>query len=318
MDEVERDVLAIAREKIIVVERSAKDAARDALLRMEVRHQSEGKPTGICTGLVDLDALTSGFQETEFTIIAGRPSDGKSSLASQIAEHIAVELRIPTQIFSLEMSDTLQMERMISSRAKVNLRKPFLQRDFDNISHASAKISNSPLYFVDRPGISIAEIKNLVRNAVNKHGVKVVVVDYIGLVSAGGQKDSRTLEIGAITSGLKQLAMELKIHVIGISQLNRGNVQDGKNRKPVLSDLRESGNLEQDADNVLLIWNPNKKDEEEEQQWQSDAPYEVRLIIAKQRNGPRNVSVRLLFLPGFTRFETMSRVDDADVPSRVT
>lgn len=317
LDEAERDVLAIAQDRIQGTDRSMKDLVRQAITTIEDYHQRQGACTGLSSGFADLDKMTSGFHGGEMIVIAARPSMGKTSLAMNIAEHVAVDLKMPVGVFSLEMTSESLVLRMLCSRAKVNLRSirdGFLaERDFPKLTSAAGRLANSPLFIDDTAGLSILQLRAKARRMHQQHGVKLFVIDYLQLVNCSSTRvENRQQEIAQISSGVKALAKELNVPVIVLSQLNR-ELEKDKNRKPRLSDLRESGSIEQDADLVGLLYKADTKEEDEEGGGAASyANYDVvpvNLLIAKQRNGPTG-DVHLTFLKSFTRFENASKIDD--------
>jgi len=243
---------------------------------------------------------------------------GKTSLAMNIVEHIAIDLRLPVAVFSLEMTAESLVLRMMCSRAEVNLRDVrdgFLaERDFPRLTQAAGEIAGAPLFIDDTSGLSILQLRARARRMWQQHGIRVMVIDYLQLLHSETRraKDNRQQEIAEISSGIKALAKELQIPIIILSQLNR-ELEKDKARKPKLSDLRESGAIEQDADLVGLLYKANMEDEESVPR---DEPggVPVNLLIAKQRNGPTG-DVPLTFLKRFTRFRPAAKVDPDDVPS---
>ena len=313
MDDVESQVLKISEEREETTLRSIKELVHKAITTIEEFHQRQGMLTGISTGFPDLDKLTSGLHGGEMVVLAARPSMGKTSLAMNIAETVVAEQQLPVGVFSLEMTAESLILRMLCSRARVNLRdirEGFLaERDFPRLTGAAGKMSTAPLYIDDTPGLSILQLRARARRMVQQHGIKLFVIDYLQLLhSTAKRADNRQQEIADISNGIKALAKELNVPVIVLSQLNR-EVEKEKNRKPRLSDLRESGAIEQDADLVALLYKPSGGDDEEgAREEQESLP--VNLIIAKQRNGPTG-EVNLTFFKGYTRFESASKVSEA-------
>ena len=317
MDECERDILAIRKFQIMSGSPTTKELVRQTINIIEDFIDRKGSINGIPTGFADLDKMTGGLKGGEVTIIAARPSMGKTSLAMNIADHVAVDLSIPVGVFSLEMASQSLMMRMICSRARVNLRSVedgFLsERDFTVLTSTAGKIHPSPLYIDDTGGLSIMELRARARRMVQEHSVKLLVVDYLQLLKAFiGKKriENRQQEISEISGGLKELAKELNIPVIVLAQLSR-EVEKHK-RKPMLSDLRESGSLEQDGDLIILLYKETRGEDDDDDFDRDAIP--VGGIIAKQRNGPTG-EVHLTFLKTFTRFESAAKVSDEDIPS---
>jgi replicative DNA helicase len=292
---------------------------KKAINTIEDFHQRQGMLTGVGTGFADLDKMTSGFHPGEMIVIAARPSMGKTSLAMNIAEHVAVDQGLPVGVFSLEMTAESLVLRMLCSRSRVNLRSirdGFLaERDFPKLTGAAGKLANSPLFIDDSPGLSILQMRAKARRMWQQHGIKLFVIDYLQLLhSTARRAENRQQEIADISNGIKSLAKELDVPVIVLSQLNR-ELEKDKSRKPRLSDLRESGSIEQDADLVGLLYKPSSGDDEEGNQEIQDA-VPVNLLIAKQRNGPTG-DVNLTFLKSFTRFESAAKISSDDIPADV-
>lgn len=314
LDEVERDVLRINEDRGESGTLNIKELVHKAINSIEEFHQRQGMLTGISTGFPDLDKMTSGLHGGEMVVLAARPSMGKTSLAMNIAESVVVDQKLPVGVFSLEMTAESLVLRMLCSRARVNLRdirEGFLaERDFPKLTGAAGKLANAPLVIDDTPGLSILQMRARARRMAQQHGIKLFVVDYLQLLhSTARRAENRQQEIADISNGIKSIAKELEVPIIVLSQLNR-EVEKEKNRKPRLSDLRESGSIEQDADLVTLLYRP--ANEEEEPSLESDA-VPVKLLIAKQRNGPTG-EVNLTFLKGYTRFESAAKVSAEDVP----
>jgi replicative DNA helicase len=252
-------------------------------------------------------------------VIAARPSMGKTSLAMNIAEHVAIDVKLPVGVFSLEMTSESLVLRMLCSRSRVNLRnvrEGFLaERDFPKLTGAAGRLAGAPLFIDDSSGLSILQLRAKARRMHQQYQIKLFVIDYLQLLhSTARRAENRQQEIADISSGIKALAKELNVPIIVLSQLNR-ELEREKNRKPRMSDLRESGAIEQDADLVGLLYRPNADDDEGAAG--AAVPEEalaVNLLIAKQRNGPTG-DVNLTFLKSYTRFESAAKVSDEDVPN---
>ena len=241
---------------------------------------------------------------------------GKTSLAMNIAEAVAIDQNLPVGVFSLEMTAESLVLRMLCSRARVNLRSirdGFLaERDFPKLTEAASRLTKAPLFIDDTPGLSILQLRARGRRMAQQHGVKLFVIDYLQLLhSTSRRADNRQQEIADISNGVKALAKELDVPVIVLSQLNR-ELEKDKSRKPRLSDLRESGAIEQDADLVGLLYKPGGPDDDETSGPADALP--INLYIAKQRNGPTG-DVHLTFIKGYTRYESAAKVDPDDVPA---
>jgi replicative DNA helicase len=291
----------------------------EAIEEIEAMHARQGAISGVPTGFIDLDRMTDGMHGGEMIVIAGRPSTGKTSLAMNIVEHVALDLTLPVGVFSLEMSARSLATRMLASRARVNLRSVrdgfMAERDFPKLTGAAGKLAGASIHIDQTGGIPLLQLKAKARLWRQRYGIKLLVIDYLQLMAAGagaGRKfESRQQEITFISAGVKALAKDLDIPIIAISQLNREMERD-KNRKPRLSDLRESGAIEQDADVVGLLYRPKSGDEEDD----GASAMPVNLLIAKQRNGETG-DVHLTFLKQFTRFESAAKIDPKDQPKDV-
>jgi replicative DNA helicase len=318
MDEVERDILRISESRVTSHTDTIKDLVKQAINTIEDFHKRQGTLTGVGTGFLDLDKMTNGLHGGEMIVIAARPSMGKTSLAMNIAEHVAIEQRLPVGVFSLEMTSESLVLRMLCSRSRVNLRnvrEGFLaERDFPKLTGAASKLANAPLFIDDSSGLSILQLRAKARRMHQQYGIKLFVIDYLQLLHSTARRvDNRQQEIADISSGVKSLAKELDVPVIILSQLNRELERD-KSRKPRLSDLRESGAIEQDADLVGLLYKPSSGDDDEVGAGPEEEAVAVNLLIAKQRNGPTG-DVHLTFLKPYTRFESAAKVSDEDVPN---
>lgn len=317
LDEVERDVLRISEERVEATSRTIKDLVHKAINTIEEYHQRQGMLTGISTGFTDLDKMTSGMHGGEMIVIAARPSMGKTSLAMNIAEHVAIDARLPVGVFSLEMTSESLVLRMLCSRSRVNLRNirdGFLaERDFPKLTGAAGKLANAPLFIDDSSGLSILQLRAKARRMFQQYGIKLFVIDYLQLLNSTSRRaENRQQEIADISNGVKALAKELSVPVIVLSQLNR-ELEKDRNRKPRLSDLRESGAIEQDADLVGLLYKPSSGEDDEGGGGPEQDAVPVNLYIAKQRNGPIG-DVNLTFLKSYTRFESAAKVDAEDIP----
>lgn len=319
MDEVERDILRISESRVQGQSSKIKDLVYKAINTIEEYHQKQGQLTGLSTGFADLDKLTTGLHPGEMIVIAARPSVGKTSLAMNIAEHVAMDLKQPVGVFSLEMTAESLVLRMLCSRSRVNMRNirdGFLaERDFPKLTSSAGTLANAPLFIDDTSGLSILQMRAKARRMHQQHGIKLFVIDYLQLLHSTSRKaDNRQQEIADISSGVKGLAKELNVPVIVLSQLNR-EVEREKGRAPRMSDLRESGSIEQDADLIGLLYRPSSKEDEDDSGTEaSREAIPVNLLVAKQRNGPAGEDVHLTFLKTITRFENAARISDTDLP----
>lgn len=316
MDGFERDALKIREGCKVDVIPPMRDSVAKAINTIEDYANKHGAPIGIPTGFLDFDKMTCGLINGEVTIIAARPSMGKTSLAMNIVEHVAIDQREPVGVFSLEMNRDTLILRMLCSRARVNLRniqEGFIaDRDYPKITGAAGKLAGSGIHIDDIRGVSIMQLRAKARRMKQQYGCKLFVIDYLGLLHAtiGGKRiDNRQREMAEISHGVHDMAGELNVPVIALAQLNRA--LEKENRKPVMSDLRESGEIEQDADTIGFLYRPKLKEEDEEVADYKDA-VPMNLLIAKQRNGPTG-EVALTFLKSFTRFENAAKVTYDDI-----
>ncbi len=308
VDEVEKRVLEIRDGGQSTAVPSMKDIVNEAIVSIETLIANRGGITGMSTGFHNLDTMTSGLHPGEMFVIAARPSMGKTALAMNIAEHVSIDAGKPVAVFSLEMNSIQLVHRLICSRARINARSLrdgfFPQKDLARIGAAAAELSKAKMFIDDTAGLSILELRAKARRLHNREGIELVVIDYLQLLRSNSRRaqDNRQIEIAEISAGVKALAKELKIPVIVLAQLNRNPEQrtgDSKGR-PRLSDLRESGSIEQDADVVTLL--VREKYYAEDDEARKEAAGKATLIIAKQRNGPTG-DVALTFLEDLTRFE---------------
>lgn len=326
LDRAEAEVLAVNHERKAASAKSINELVGKAVTRIEFFFHNRGQLSGLQTGFPDLDQKTNGLQPGEMIVIAARPSMGKTSLAMNIAEHVAVHSREPVGVFSLEMTAEALVMRLLCSLARVNhhsIREGSMQeKDLARILEATGSLASAPLYIDDTAGLGILQLRARARRMKERHGIKLFVIDYLQLLQSSSSRrgePNRAQEIAEISSGVKGLAKELDVPVIVLSQLNRDLERD-KTRKPRLSDLRESGAIEQDADVVGLLYKANPKDPREPASGDDDDDgtanadvVPVNLLIAKQRNGPTG-DVCLTFLKSFTRFESAAKVSSEDLP----
>ncbi|MGP8200616.1 MAG: replicative DNA helicase [Limisphaerales bacterium] len=320
LDEVERDILRISEERVAGVSLGIKELVNKAISKIEEYHQNHGMLTGIATGFADLDKMTTGLHEGEMIVIAARPSVGKTSLAMNIAEHVSLELKVPVGVFSLEMTADQLVLRMLCSRSRVNLRnirEGFLaERDFPKLTGAAGRLAGAPLFIDDSSALSILQLRAKARRMWQQYGIKLFVIDYLQLLNSTSRRvENRQQEIAEISGGIKSLAKELSVPIIVLSQLNRELEKRGPGERPRLSDLRESGAIEQDADLVGLLYRETKnKDGDDETNEEEQDAIPVKLCIAKQRNGPTG-DVDLTFLKSYTRFESAAKISAEDADS---
>ena len=301
VDEAERLVFNIAESgaRGKVGFRALKQILPDAVDRIDILHQSEGDITGISTGYTEFDKLTAGLQPGDLVVIAGRPSMGKTALALNIAENAAIGAKIPTAIYSMEMPAQQLAFRMISSLGRVDqthLRTgKFPDEDWSRINTAVQLMSDAPLFIDDSAALSPTEIRARARRLQRESGLGLIVVDYLQLMAVPGSTENRATEISEISRSLKALAKELSVPVIALSQLNR-SVEQRTDKRPVMSDLRESGAIEQDADMIVFIYRDEVYNQDTPRKGIAD------IVIAKQRNGPIG-DFPLTFVGRYTKFE---------------
>jgi replicative DNA helicase len=304
VDKVEQDIFRVTQARVGDAVKSMKDPTREAMNVINKMMMKKGELTGVASGFKDLDALTFGFQRQEMIVLAARPSMGKTSLALNTAEAASLPRRgepITTLVFSLEMSASQLALRMLCARARVNmklLRDGLLPKNGEEMQRLVAtadEFSKAPLFVDDSSHLSIMELRAKARRVHARHKLGFIIVDYLQLISPTDAKIPREQQVAEASRGLKALAKELDLPVLVLSQLNRSSEKE--NRVPRLSDLRESGSIEQDADVVLMLARP--RDSEENYQVATDS---ADLIVAKQRNGPVG-ELKLTFLRDITRFE---------------
>ncbi len=271
----------------------------NALEKIEMASQTKGQVTGIPTGFVDLDYKTSGFQPSDFILVAARPSMGKTAFVLNIAQYMAFRQNKTVAIFSLEMSKEQLVNRLFSLESKVDSQKirtgNLEDEDWAKLIEGAGIIGNSKLIIDDTPGISISELRSKCRKFKLEHGLDIIIIDYLQLMSGSGKGgDSRQQEISEISRALKGVARELNVPVVSLSQLSRA-VEKRDDKRPMLSDLRESGAIEQDADVVMFIYRDDYYNKDTENKNMAE------IIIAKQRNGPIG-TVNLVWMPEYTRF----------------
>jgi replicative DNA helicase len=305
LDQAEHAIFAIADDKVRDGFVSMKQLAQTSLDTIEKLHSRKELITGVPSGFTDLDEMMSGLQPSDLIIVAARPSMGKTSLVLNIAQHVGTKTDLTVGIFSLEMSKEQLFLRMLTGEARIDahrLRGGFLgERDWGKLSQAIGTLSEAKIFIDDSPGVGVLEMRAKCRRLAAEHGLDLVIIDYIQLMQGRGRFENRTLEVASISRSLKGLAKELNVPIVVLSQLSRAP-ESRSDHRPQLSDLRESGALEQDADVVIFIYR-------EEQYADKDSPVDAQgvaeLIIGKQRNGPTGV-VKLAFIREFTRFENLA------------
>ena len=281
-----------------------RQVALNVLEKIEVASKSQGSVTGIPTGFIDLDYKTSGMQPSDLVLIAARPSMGKTAFVLNLVDHVAVRKGLPCMVFSLEMSKEQLVNRMLAMESNVDAQKlrngNLTDSDWDAVVEGIGVIGNSNLIIDDTPGISITELRSKCRKMKLEHGLSMIIIDYLQLMSGSGKSsDNRQQEISEISRSLKALAREMNAPVLALSQLSRA-CETRTDHRPMLSDLRESGAIEQDADVVMFLYRDDYYNKD------TDTPNIAEVIIAKQRNGPIGTA-NLLWQPEFTKFVNLAK-----------
>ena len=280
LDQMEQNIFSLSQESVNQDFIHVRDALTESFDKLDELHRKKSAYRGIETGFVDLDIILSGLQDSNLIVLAARPGQGKTAFVVNVAQHVAANLKIPVGVFSLEMSQEELVDRLLISQANIDAWKlktgKLSEDDFEKLSSAMGELAEAPIYIDDTPGISITEMRSKARRLQLEHGLKLLIVDYIQLVNPGRRLENRVQEVSFISQSLKNLARELKIPVLAVSQLSRAVEHRGE-RKPQLADLRESGAIEQDADVVVFLY--TKEEEFTPQRI-------VKVLIAKHRNGP--------------------------------
>lgn len=297
LESAEAGIFSLSQEHVTRDFLPIKDALTESFDRLDELQKSSGKLRGVPTGFRDLDSKLAGMQNSNLLILASRPGQGKTSMALNIAQFVAVSAGLPVGIFSLEMSQEELVDRLLVGQADIDAWKlktgRLDEKDFDRLSLAMGELAEAPIFIDDTPGITISEMRTKARRLQIEHGLKLLIVDYLQLIK-GRYLENRVQEVSEISQNLKNLARELKIPVLAISQLSRAVEQRGI-KKPQLADLRESGAIEQDADVVMFIWRED-----------SEHPEQVTLDIQKHRNGPTG-EIKMVFRADRTKFYGMEK-----------
>ena len=299
LDEAEQSIFSLTEQKDSKIYQHIEPILSSTVKRIENMAANPGSIIGVPSGIIDLDKLTAGFQNGDLIILAGRPSMGKTALALTIARNAAIENKSATAIFSLEMSSDQLGQRLLTSEARVDnalVRRGSPNIKWKNINIASGKLAQAPLYIDDTPALSILDLRSRARRLKRERNIELLIVDYLQLMQGPKNSENRQNEISQITQSLKALAKELDIPVIALSQLSRA-VEQRTKKEPMLSDLRESGAIEQDADVVIFLYRPAVYDKEDQ-----DLKGLAYLIVAKQRNGPTG-RVTATFIDTYARFD---------------
>ncbi|WP_028594547.1 replicative DNA helicase [Paenibacillus assamensis] len=304
LSDAERRILEISNRRSSSGFIAIKDVLMDVFERVELLSEQTEGTTGIPSGFTDLDKMTSGFQRSDLIIVAARPSVGKTAFALNVAQNVGVRAKETVAIFSLEMSAAQLVQRMICAESNVDatrLRSGKLEDDdWEKLTMSIASLSEAQIFIDDTPGITVADIRAKCRRLKKEHGLGMILIDYLQLIQGRGKAgENRQQEVSEISRTLKMIARELEVPVIALSQLSRG-VEQRQDKRPMMSDLRESGSIEQDADIVAFLYRDDYYDKE------SEKKNIIEIIIAKQRNGPVG-TVELVFLKNFNKFVSYER-----------
>ncbi|MCL1928719.1 MAG: replicative DNA helicase [Treponema sp.] len=300
LEETQQHIFELGEDRLRSTFKSSLEVMNDAWNVIEKRYRSKETYTGIPSGFDDLDSMTSGFQNSELIIIGARPSVGKTALALTMASHITMKKKIPAAFFSLEMSSLALGLRLVSSESKVPSEKIrtgfYSSRELGDVQEAVGRIYDAPLHIADTPGMKLLDLRSQARRSCSQYNVQIIFIDYISLIGSENRELPRHEQIAEISRSLKNLARELNIPVVALSQV--GREAEKQKRAPNLADIRESGSIEQDADLVMFLHRERAPDKE------TDGNTE--LIIAKQRNGPVG-KVDIVFNPKCARFESLAK-----------
>ncbi|MBP1949437.1 replicative DNA helicase [Virgibacillus litoralis] len=312
LNEAEKNILEVSGKKNTGAFKAIKDVLIEVYDNIEQLQHQDADVTGIPTGYRDLDRITSGFQRNDLIIIAARPSVGKTAFALNIAQNVAINTDENVAIFSLEMGADQLVSRMLCAEGNIDsqrLRNGNLEADdWSKLTMAMGSLSNAGVYIDDSPGIRVSEIRSKCRRLKQENGLSMILIDYLQLIQGNANsKENRQQEVSEISRSLKALARELNVPLIALSQLSRG-VESRQDKRPMMSDLRESGSIEQDADIVGFLYRDDYYDQESEKQ------NIIEIIISKQRNGPVG-NVELAFVKEYNKFVDLDhRYSDSDVP----
>jgi replicative DNA helicase len=308
LDEAERSIFAIAEDRIRVGFVPLKDLVQASFTTIEKLQQHKGFVTGVPSGFLDLDEMTSGLQPSDLVLVAARPSMGKTSFVLNIAQHVGTSTNMTVGFFSLEMSKEQLFMRMLTSEARIDahrFRSGYLsEKDYGRLSHALGTLAEARVFIDDTASIGVLEMRAKARRLKAEHGLHLLIIDYIQLMQGRGRFESRQAELASISRSLKGLAKELSVPIVALSQLSRAP-ETRSDHRPQLSDLRESGALEQDADVVMFIFREEQYRDADGQPNQ-EAEGLAEIIVGKQRNGPTG-TVKLAFIKEHTRFENLAK-----------
>jgi replicative DNA helicase len=312
LNESEKRILEVSNRKNASSFKNIKDVLMEVYDNIDLLHKNQGEVTGIATGFRDLDRITSGFQRNDLIIVAARPSVGKTAFALNIAQNVAIKTEENVAIFSLEMGADQLVSRMLCAEGNIDAQRlrtgTLEEEDWGRLSMAMGSLSNAGIFIDDTPGIRVSEIRSKCRRLKQEHGLGMILIDYLQLIQgSAGSQENRQQEVSEISRSLKGLARELNVPLIALSQLSRG-VESRQDKRPMMSDLRESGSIEQDADIVGFLYRDDYYDKESEKQ------NIIEIIIAKQRNGPVG-NVELAFVKEYNKFVDLDhRYQDSDIP----
>jgi replicative DNA helicase len=312
LSEAEKSIMEVASRKNAGAFHNIKDVLVRTYDNIETMHNRVGDITGLETGFVDLDRMTAGFQRNDLIIVGARPSVGKTAFALNIAQNVAKKTGENIAIFSLEMGAEQLVMRLLCAEGNIDAQRlrtgSLTDDDWGKLTMAMGALANTGIYIDDTPGVRISDIRSKCRRLAQEHGLGMILIDYLQLILGSGRSgENRQQEVSEISRSLKQLARELKVPVIALSQLSRG-VEQRQDKRPMMSDIRESGSIEQDADIVAFLYRDDYYDKE------SEAKNIIEIIIAKQRNGPVG-TVQLAFVKEYNKFVNIeTRFDDSMVP----
>jgi replicative DNA helicase len=306
IDDAEHRIFEVSQQRGTQEAVRIKELMWETVERIEARHRGDESAHGVKSGFVDLDRMTDGFQKSDLVIVAARPSMGKTAFCLNIAAHAAISEKLPVVIFSLEMSRDQLVERLLSSEGFIDLARirtgNLRDDDFPKLSRAAGLLGSAQIWIDDTPAMNLLELRSKARRLKTEHDVALFVIDYLQLLTAPRDSENRQAEISFISRSLKSLARELRTPIITLSQLSRAPEQRGGDRRPMLSDLRDSGAIEQDADLVLFIYRPEMYQDVIEKNPEKAGIAEV--SVSKHRNGPTG-AIKLKFHKEFTRFDSL-------------
>ncbi|MFB6466482.1 replicative DNA helicase [Cytobacillus sp. Hz8] len=312
LSEAEKSILEVSQRKNAGAFHNIKDVLVRTYDNIEIMHNRKGDITGIATGFFELDKMTAGFQRNDLIIVGARPSVGKTAFALNIAQNVATKTGENVAIFSLEMGAEQLVMRMLCAEGNIDAQRlrtgSLTDEDWGKLTMAMGSLSNAGIFIDDTPGIRVSDIRSKCRRLKQEHGLGMILIDYLQLVLGSGRSgENRQQEVSEISRSLKALARELEVPVIALSQLSRG-VEQRQDKRPMMSDIRESGSIEQDADIVAFLYRDDYYDKE------SENKNIIEIIIAKQRNGPTG-TVQLAFVKEYNKFVNLERrFDDAGLP----